>query len=269
MSLIRRISDFFKKQERHTIEDLLQDNEVKDLLSTYKKQTTLLQPHRSDKEIDFRKSKMGGMPNLNGFQEWPICDECNKPLDFVLQLYKTDFPDFYFPENKNIFQLFKCPDLYCPGKSYLYEMFHYYQNVNTDKNNEVEIPELDNKEVRDLGEEKAQECYFEPEISDDYPEYFEYPEDERANFENKHSQEIVWLFWENFSVKRDTKFGGYPSWTQSPDYPFCECGSQIELFFQLTGDEDHGLFLGDGGSIYYFVCKKCGEKSIESRCDFT
>jgi hypothetical protein len=45
-----------------------------------------------------------------------------------------------------------------------------------------------------------------------------------------------------------------------------------DFFFQLTGDEekkDHCLFLGDGGIIYYFGCKKYGEKSMESRCDCT
>ena len=42
-----------------------------------------------------------------------------------------------------------------------------------------------------------------------------------------------------------------------------------EFFFQLTGEEDHGLFWGDIGSIYYFKCEKCGEKSIESRWDCT
>ena len=35
------------------IEDLLQDNDVKHLLSKYKKKTNLPRPHRSDIEIDF------------------------------------------------------------------------------------------------------------------------------------------------------------------------------------------------------------------------
>ena len=109
MSLIKRISDFFKSQKptrtearldggeaKLTIEEILQDEQVTSLLSKYKKQTTFLQPYRSDKEIDFTKSKMGGMPNINGFQEWPMCDECGAPLNFILQLYKSDFPDFWY-----------------------------------------------------------------------------------------------------------------------------------------------------------------------------
>ena len=255
-----------KPEDELTIEKLMQDKKVAELLSTFRKETTLLQPHISDKEIDFTKSKMGGMPNLNGFPEWPICNGCKEPLEFVLQIYKTDFPGFYFPEDKNIFQLFKCPDAECPGKTYWYELFHYYWNVTTAKNKEAVIPELD--KVRDLGEEKTQECFFDPEISDDYPDYQDYHGSLWDNLEDKYGGDMIVLFVENFSAKRSTKIGGYPSWTQYPDYPVCECGSPKEFFFQLTGGEDHGLFLGDLGNMYYFVCKKCGGKSIESRCDF-
>lgn len=280
-----------------SIEELLQDEEVANLLSRHKRRTTLLRPHKSDKEIDFRKSKMGGMPNLNGFQAWPMCDECNKPLDFVMQLYRTDFPSFYFPEDRNIFQLFRCPNGKCPvayrTNHYDHKMFHYYWEVEKDKNNEVEIPRVDSKRVRDLGDEKVQECYFEPEVIDDYPDYQDYHGDEWANFENRYGSESSekdgvititdkgsGLFLEKFSAKRATKFGGYPSWSQSSEYPVCECGSKKEFFFQLTGHsglkdhedygiEGHGIFIGDFGSIYYFRCKKCGEKSIESRWDCT
>ena len=122
MSFMKKISDLFKGKQIKvdanlgggvspvSLEELMNDEIVSYLLSTYKKQTTLLKPHLSDKQIDFTKSKMGGVPNLNGFKEWPICDECDAPLNFVLQLYKKDFPDFYFPEDKTIFQIFRCPN---------------------------------------------------------------------------------------------------------------------------------------------------------------
>lgn len=227
---------------------------------------------------------MGGVPNLNGFQEWPVCDECNTPLDFVLQLYRTDFPDFYFPDNENIFQLFRCPNGCCPaaysGDHYDHKMFHYYWNVNTDENNDIEIP--DSMKSRSLGEEKAQECHFRPKISDDYPDPGDYAGDDWANLEDKYGGDMLeedrvvtftdkglYLFMDTFYVKRATKCGGYPSWTQDTKWPDCGCGSKKEFFFQLAGDEDHGLFLGDGGSINYFVCTKCGEESIESRSDCT
>ena len=285
MSLIKRISDIFKKhkptsieprsgggESKITIEELMQDDQVANLLSQYKKQTTFLRPFKSDKRIDFTKSKMGGVPNLNGFQEWPICDECNAPLNFILQLYKTDFADFYFAENKNIFQLFRCPNLDCPvarsGDAYDQRMFHYYWNINTDKNREVEMPDLDKGQFPHL-EGRVQECYFEPEVSDDYPDWVNEDSTDWNSLKHKYGYDIVDLFIWNFTIEPSTKFGGYPYWLQDPNHPDCKCGSQKEFFILLAGYEEYGLEMNGDGLINYFRCRECGEKSIETRFDMT
>ena len=107
----------------------LDSPEMQDLLASCRKSTTLLRPHRADRPIGFGRSKMGGTPNLNGFTTWPRCDACKTELNFVLQIYKSDYPGFYLPLAKNLFQLFRCPNFDCPAaysERYDLKMFHYY-----------------------------------------------------------------------------------------------------------------------------------------------
>ena len=137
-------------------------------------------------------------------------------------------------------------------------------------------------------EKNIPECYFKPQITDDYPNIAEYPEDDWANIEDKygHKRHVeggvikiteggISLFDEEFYPKRAIKLGGYPSWVQYPNYPICECDSKKEFFFQLawgfqrSGGKYNNAFPAEPIGIYYFICKNCGEKSIESRCDFT
>ncbi len=76
-------------------------------------------------------------------------------------------------------------------------MFHYYWNINTDRNNEVEIPEFDNEKFPNL-EGKVQECYFEPEISDDYPGWLDEDSTDWNNLKGKYGEDIDMVFITNF-----------------------------------------------------------------------
>jgi hypothetical protein len=87
---------------------------------------------------------------------------------------------------------------------------------------------------------------------------------------------------DKYSAINRTKFGGYPSFTQSPFYPTCTCGKTKEFFFQLSSEDleegvefpppsnkwsAHGIMIGDVGNVYFYVCKSCGPESIESYWD--
>ena len=97
------------------VKDPFDSPEIQKLLASYRRETTLLRPRRAEKPLGFARSKMGGVPNLNGFTAWPRCDACRTGLNFVLQIYKSDFPGFYFPPGKSLFQLFRCPNPDCPA----------------------------------------------------------------------------------------------------------------------------------------------------------
>src|SRR5688572_33483380 len=82
--------------ERLSIEQMMQTNYVQDFIKRYSKPAILLRPHKSLIPLNYSASKFGGTPNLNGFDVFPHCDACDAPLNFVLQLYKRDFPGHYF-----------------------------------------------------------------------------------------------------------------------------------------------------------------------------
>ena len=256
------------------------------IIEKYKKSTTLLQPHKSGHEVSWTESKFGGYPNMESFKEYPKCDVCKCSLNFVFQLYKKDFPEFYFPGDANIFQLFRCPNEKC--KFFLSsavsdrKMFHYYSKVNCIKNNVF----VKNKNVANDIEPEVPDCYLKPIKTFDYPYYDNYKELDLAKLDEKFKYQLGNEQIEKYATKPQTKLGGYPSYIQDSYYLKCNCGRIKEFLFQFSSDErensndvnyddeyncshrsDHGIMMGDVGIIYYFICFHCGEKSIESVWD--
>jgi uncharacterized protein YwqG len=260
-------------------EEFFNLNEVKALIGKYKRPATLLHPRKSETPIGYKESKFGGLPNYAGFDAYPCCDSCKTPLNFVLQLYKKDFPGFYFPGGMELFQLFRCPNNECAEDFSEYadhKMFHYYFTA-TENNKSLVKPSHNLTDTED----EVPDCYLKPQVIDDYPHYEDYDENDLDIYET-YDEELSELFNEKYTVAPRSKFGGYPSYTQSPAYPTCTCGKLKEFFFQLSSEDledgveelpspgewsDHGIMIGDLGNIYYYVCKACGPATIESNWD--
>ena len=254
---------------------------IQQILAKYRKTAVLLRPHLSGEPIGFDRSKFGGIPNLNGFSSYPACDCCSTPLNFVVQLYKEDFPAHYFPPGKDLFQLFRCPNDDCDA-SYEeqsdHKMFAFYFELSDEVNAQIEKPLAVGPDI----EKEVPDCELRPSLVDDFPKYDDFGGDDFGEIEEIYGEELSEYFMENFTASHSTKIGGYPSYTQSPVYPECTCGKTKEFFFQLSSDdrEDgiqyppelgqwsaHRIMIGDVGNIYFYVCKDCGEKSIESYWD--
>lgn len=166
-------SGFFLSSTESDPEVFLSSPELKNLLDSYQKYTTLLKPHLSTGSISFDKSKMGGIPNLNGFDKWPQCDSCGSYLNFVIQIYRDDFPQFYFPSNKSLFQLYRCPNEDCPdgfSDKYDHKMFYFYFDLIQDVNYNLIFP----KNSITCIEATVPDCYFTPKVVLDFPNYDEY-----------------------------------------------------------------------------------------------
>lgn len=74
----------------------------------------------------------------------------------------------------------------------------------------------------------------------------------------------------------ESKFGGIPNLSGFGTYPYCDCCStplnfddQEEGVIDPVPDKwsPHHIMIGDLGNIYFYVCKNCGENSIESYWD--
>jgi hypothetical protein len=275
MSFFRKI---FGKKKLCT--DVEAEEAKKELFNPYIKETVLLKPHKSNVEISVLDSKFGGKANLTGFDRYPICKSCNTPLNFTLQLYKKDFPNHYFPPGKDIFQVFRCPNYECPdvfNEKHDFTIYTYYHKVEGLEPKDFEKPTRVKESEHD--EEEVPDCYLKPIVKEDFPNHDEdFLYAEIAKFENKYGFEVL----EKSHPKIGTKSGGHPSFQQGYNYPICNCGKTKEFFFQLSSEdlEDgvespphwtmwsaHGIMIGDLGNIYFYVCKLCGEKSIETNWD--
>lgn len=249
-------------------------------LEPLKEETILLRPHLSQKEISFDKSKMGGYPNLEGFELWPMCKVCDTPMNFVIQLYKKDFEQFYWPEEKNLFQIFRCPNSNCLNNyNDRYDLLTqgFFHKVSNSENKFLPKPVAGLSNL----EKEVPDCHLKPIRLTDYPHYEQIPQFEA--FDSKYGEsEIGTLFWNEFQPRTGTKLNGHPTWTQYPDIPKCECGKDKDFIFQLSSEDleddqewppfpakwsPHGIMIGDVGNLYFFVCKDCGEESLETKWD--
>lgn len=254
-----------------TLEDI---PEVKPLIKITK-DVTLLRPKKTSDSLPFSTSKMGGTPNMTLFDTWPTCDVCHTPLNFVLQIYKDDFSEFYFPDNANIFLLFRCPNYLCEeafSDKFDLKMFWFYGNVSADKTKDLKKPVITLEDY----EEPLPECGFNPMQTIDYPHYGEQMEDWQK-FEDKYiyDVDIFDSFMSKYQPKVGTKINGFPDWIENPAYPVCSCGNTKEFFLQLSSEEyeegedmiewpPYAAVMEENGSMFFFVCKQCGLESIET-----
>jgi uncharacterized protein YwqG len=247
--------------------------EVKPLIKI-KTPTTLLNPKKVETSLPFSVSKMGGTPNFNLFETWPTCDTCGTPLNFVLQLYKEDFPEFYFPDNASCFILFRCPNYFCEDAftdQFDLKMFWFYGDPDKTTNNILEQPEITLEEY----EPPTAECAFNPEKMEDYPHYAVHGEKWDV-FEEKYIDDLDTFdsFMGKYQPQIGTKINGFPNWDEYQDNPVCTCGNTKDFFFQLESEEDESFewppyapLLEEYGKVYFFVCRKCGPKTIETRAE--
>jgi uncharacterized protein YwqG len=283
MNFFKKLFNQSKEKQVPKISDkeFFEMPEIKGLIQKYRKKTTLLKPHKSKEKIKTSESKFGGTPNFTGFNEYPCCDSCNSPLNFVLQLYKKDYSEFYFPEDKGLFQLFRCPNNDCPdsySENYDLKMFHFYFDNYLDYEKVLLKP----AQIISEFEPEIPDCSLRPIEKEDFPNYDDFNGDDFNEIENVFGEKMSELFMEKYTAIPNSKINGYPSFTQSPYYPICECGMTKDFFFQLSSEDiengveyppppdkwsSHGIMIGDVGNIYYYVCKSCGPNTIESNWD--
>lgn len=249
---------------------------IQDRIVRYQRQAIALRPYNVD-DVTIGDSHFGGSPNMVGFTQYPECVHCKAPLDLILQVYVRDVPGAYFPDESDLFQVFRCPRTNCKHS------FEHYDNPTfafyTRTRGAVKELARPDHGLSDA-EPTAKMCAISPKTMADMPNYDDYDENEPA-IEEQFGEELAEHFIEEHSALSATKFGGWPSFTQSPYYPTCNCGKVKEFFFQFASEDKlqvegqpinkgwspHGIMMGDVGNIYFYVCKSCGPSSIESYFD--
>lgn len=266
--------------------------EVVAALERNEKQTTLLNPILMDADIGITKSKMGGTPNLSNFKTYPKCDVCQHDLNFIIQLFQVDFPDFYFPNDSRLFQVFRCPNESCSGNYngiYDLKLFPYFFKGFRVKNHiDPPLPIVDSDEY----EARMPPYALASKQASDFPYYADFGWNDknilRTNYEELkkriNDEGIIDRF---FTPQRGNKLWGYPSWIQNSVWPACSiCAEDKTFFLQLSGEMDfvirrdykyvqgdpwssYSSFINEWGHIYFFVCNDCGVDTIETRYDWS
>lgn len=226
-------------------------------------ETTLLKPRKA-RRTPPDASKLGGTPDLRGAAGRPACGACRKPMQFVLQLTKKDFPAFPFPKKETLFSLWRCAQEECsstPGeRSDRPIAWRFTAPSGT-------APEAAPETQFSEGF-RIEPCRFLPRRETEYGNEHSHPR-EWERLAKKIGDDAAYEdFAEAYPTYAETKIDGYPTWIQPPDVPKCRsCRNSKSFLMQLCSDEKSGLMHGDGGTIYFFHCRDCGPESIETRWD--
>ncbi|MFJ3303641.1 DUF1963 domain-containing protein [Streptomyces sp. NPDC086549] len=277
-------------------------------VAVHRKAAVRLHPRRGNPGA--RDSSLGGPVLWPRSQPWPHCEDDHPrtafsppadgqiPLVPVLQLFAADVPEPSFPDGTDVLQVLWCP----------FDHEHGY----------VPRPEIFWRDSAESGLEPADPprptgadsdylpdpCVLHPERVTDYP-HWDLPDGLADALEDRFEQleeESGWSYWSHLSVSDGIKVGGYPTWTQEPNWPTCPtCRRRMEHLLTVNSAEfdgeswrawlpvedtpatgtiwdlpyeerrriqsPPGLMLGDMGGIYLFECPSCPGRPFAYRSD--
>ncbi|MFJ8013903.1 hypothetical protein [Streptomyces sp. NPDC096339] len=250
-------------------------------------------------------SSIGGPLLWPADEPWPVCTEPDhyKPLSApvepepvamvaVAQLYARDVPGLVFPAGTDLLQILWCPLVHEDDQCGAGPRLHWRSTTLTSAAAVAGEPPRPHTAEEDY---LPRPCTVSPTPATEYPnwdlpegpaellgERFEALEDERG------------FDYFALATTQQSKVGGYPGWTQRPDWPVCGgCDTHMEHLLSITATEPvmgrwlpqddrdprrdwstvpswqaeadpavlhsfgHGMDLGDCGGMYFFVCRTC------------
>lgn len=207
-------------------------------------------PVVKDGDGELTASKFSGIPWLAHNEEWPLCPNCNQPLNLFVQLNLKDLPEI--PD--------KCkPD----GLIQLFYCIRSEPSCETDC--EAFLPFSQSVVVRRVDPSDAiprEKAYSPPkeafppkqiinwEKKDDYPNWEELSE---SGLSLSDAEENL-LYELGFPLTGD-KLLGWPAWVQGIEYPDCpDCEERMHLLFQTDSEDNIPYMFGDVGCGHITQC---------------
>ena len=277
-------------------------------VAAYRRDATRLHPRPGEPGV--RDSSVGGALLWPAHEPWPHCMHAHPKLGFdppppgpvplvpVLQLYAADVVDLPFPPGTDLLQLLWCPYDHEPSYAPRPELRWRAADINGP---------LLARPPRPTGAPDnylPAPCVLHPERVIEYPQWdLAGPLDEalKERFDRL-TEETGWSYWYDLSIAPGIKTGGYPGWTQAPDWPDCDgCGKRMDhlltidsaefdggsarawlpeedrpvvgTIFDLPYEQRHAiqsapdLMIGDMGGVYVFMCPRCPGQPYAYRSD--
>lgn len=209
----------------------------------------------------FHRSRFGGRPEMSPGEPWPSCAECESPMSFLLQLELTALPRR--PAGDGLLQLFYCgKDDGCST----WEPFSGTQLVR------LVNGDLKHRSPAEGSVEQPLRTIVGWDPVDDYPGTQEMEElglrfdyDFRSKKVHVTCQEVgfdeanldmeIYTAEAVTSARTGDKLFGWPHWVQGAEYPACpECGTRMELVFQVDSEQGVEIMFGDVGVGHITQC---------------
>ena len=221
--------------------------DVPTLIKPYKRKAW--KPLTTDGDTVLTGSKFSGMPWLAKGEQWPHCQNCDKPMQLFLQLNLDELP----PSERGKFGSGLLQMFYCTNSDPLCEVdceafFPFAKSALL----RIIQPHGEAEEVS-IADEQGMfpaRAIKEWQEMDDYPNWEESAE---------HGLELSDTEWE--SIEEDyprpgDKLEGWPNWVQGVEYPNCPvCNERMEMVFQIDSEDNLPYMFGDVGCGHITQCK--------------
>jgi uncharacterized protein YwqG len=195
-------------------------------------------------------SKFSGAPFLETAEEYPSCQNCEKPLQLFIQLNLGELPEpvqgefgcgllqmFYCTSEEPLCEV-DCEAFFPFAKSVLVRIIQPNIDASSD---EVSLPENS----------------FTPKLIMGWEETEDYPNSEEGKSLGIILEDDEWdSFYEEEFPQVGDKLAGYPAWVQGIEYPNCPiCGETMRLLFQIDSEDNLPYMFGDVGCGHITQCK--------------
>ncbi|QRX89471.1 hypothetical protein [Streptomyces noursei] len=220
----------------------------------------------------------------------------------VVQLYARDVPGLVFPAGTDLLQILWCPLIHEDDASAANPRLTWRSTALTAARAAVGEPPRPHTADEEF---LPRPCTVSPTPAVEYPNW-DLPEGLGEllgqRFEDLKEKQGYDYF--DVATTQQSKVGGYPGWTQSPNWPDCTgCGTRMEHLLSITATEPstgrwlplddrdprqdeapvpswqaeadptvldtfgHGMDLGDLGGLYFFTCRTCPHTPYTHRFD--
>lgn len=225
-----------------------------DKINNNKKQTFI--PSVKNYKGALTDSKFGGIPYLNSDESWPICRNCNKPLNFFLQLNLDKIPASLKGRfGEGIIQLFYCTssEPCCEVDCESYNPFSKAELVRMISSTQIDT----SLDVDSIKVPKELEVFPVKNI-DSWQAKVEHPHWEDLTKNEILDMEEIFILDEKEDVLVNydkDKLSGWPNWIQGHEYPECPiCKKEMQFVFQIASEDNIPYMFGDVGTGHITQC---------------
>ncbi len=213
-------------------------------------------PETLDEDGPLTASKFSGRPWLSPDEVWPICPNCEQPLQLFVQLNTQDLPsELQNNFGTGLIQLFYCTNTESSCEDDCDAYFPFSESVlarrvepHADSVGDGVVPSVPDQHFppkRITGWEQA---------GTDLPASDELrPLLKAAGL--KLSEREDELLWEVTDSAAGDKIGGWPMWVQGVEYPECpDCGKTMQMVMQIDSEDHLPYMFGDVGCGHLTQC---------------